>query len=88
MMDLPGRVELNAALRWVDTLHNNNGGAVGTVPAYTDLNVRIGWHWSRSVDLALIGKNLLHAHHPEYGPPALDREELERSVSAQVIWRY
>ena len=28
-----GSVEFDAALRWVDTLHNNNGAVAGTVPA-------------------------------------------------------
>ncbi len=33
-MDLPHDVELDAGLRWVDTLHNNNGPNPGTVPSY------------------------------------------------------
>jgi iron complex outermembrane receptor protein len=87
-MDLPNDVDLDAMLRWVDTLHNNSGATVGTVPSYFELNLRIGWRPTRNLELSLVGENLLHDHHPEYGFPGPTREEIARSVYAKVAWKY
>ena len=87
-MDLPHRVELDAALRWVDTLHNNRGSTVGTVPSYFELDVRLGWHPTDRLELSIVGQNLLHDQHPEYGFPDSTREEITRSVYGKVTWRW
>ncbi len=87
-MELPGRVELDAALRWVDILHNNNGPNPGTVPDYFELDARLGWHLTSRVELSVVGQNLLDDHHPEYGFPGPGREEIRRSVFARITWRY
>ena len=87
-LNLPHGWQLDAALRWVDMLHNNNGGAPGTVPAYTELDLHAAWQFAPHLELALIGRNLLHAHHPEYGPPSPQREQLQREVFAKVAWKY
>jgi iron complex outermembrane receptor protein len=87
-LDLPKNVELDTDLRWVDTLYNNNGPTPGTVPSYFELDIRLGWHPTSHVELAVVGQNLLHDHHPEYGFPSPTREEVERSFYAKVIWRY
>ncbi len=87
-VDLPRNVELDSGLRWVDTLHNNNGPNPGTVPGYFELDVRLGWHPTRSLELSLVGQNLLHDHHPEYGFPGPAREEIQRSVYGKATWRF
>jgi len=87
-MDLPKNVELNAGLRWVDTLHNNDGTTVGTVPSYFELDVRIGWHVTKNLELSVVGQNLLHDRHPEYGFPSPTREEIKRSVYGKIAWQF
>jgi len=87
-MDLKHNVELDAGLRWVDTLHNNNGPTVGTVPSYFELDAHLSWRPSEALELSIVGQNLLHDHHPEYGFPNATREEIERSVYGKVVWRY
>jgi iron complex outermembrane recepter protein len=87
-VDLPHHAEFDAGLRWVDTLHTNNGAIPGTVPAYFELDSRLGWQVSRRLELSLAGQNLLHAHHPEYGFPDPARVEIERSVYGKFVWRY
>lgn len=87
-MDLSQRFELDAHLRWVDTLHNNNGGRVGTVPAYTELDVRLGVRLSDQLRLSIVGRNLLHDRHPEFGRPGIDRVEISRSVFGRLTLRY
>ncbi len=83
-LNLPGRLELDAGLRWVDTLHL----AAGTVPAYFEMDTRLAWHAGERLELSIVGQNLLHNHHPEYGVPDPTRVEIERSVYGKVAWRY
>lgn len=87
MFDLPHQVQLDAALRWIDTLHINNGPVLGVVPSYFEADVRAGWHITSRLDIALIAHNLLHAHHPEYGFPDANRIEATRSIIGKVTWR-
>jgi iron complex outermembrane receptor protein len=87
-LDLPQHVELDAGLRWVDTLYINNGGVLATVPSYADMDVRVGWHPTQRLDFSIVGQNLLHDHHPEFGVPDPSREEIVRSVLGKVTWRF
>ncbi len=84
---LPGQVEVDAGLRWVDTLHNNNGPTPGMVPSYIDLNLRLAWHPNSQLELSVAAQNLLHDQHPEYGFPNPNRPEVERSVYGKLVWR-
>jgi iron complex outermembrane recepter protein len=91
-IDLPRSVTFDATLRWVDTLHIDNGPTggpvVGTVPSYFELDSRLGWFITRKLELAVTGQNLLHAYHPEYGFPSPTREEIVRSVYARLTWGF
>ncbi|HTB80694.1 MAG TPA: TonB-dependent receptor [Opitutaceae bacterium] len=87
-MDLPQNLSLDAGLRWVDVLHINNGPNVGTVPSYFELDVRLGWNVTKRLELSVVGQNLLHDHHPEYGFPGPTQEEIQRSVYGKAVWRY
>jgi len=81
LIDLPGRVELDSWLRWVDRL------PFPEVASYTELDLHLGWHPRRSVELSLVGQNLLHGSHPEFGAgPA--REEVERGYYGKVAWSF
>jgi iron complex outermembrane receptor protein len=87
-MDLPQHMELDARLRWVDTLHNNNGSNPGTVPSYFELDARLSWRPVKRLELSIVGQNLLHDQHPESGFPGPTREEIARSVYGQVSWEF
>jgi iron complex outermembrane recepter protein len=87
-MDLPDSVSLDTMLRWVDTLHNNSGATPGTVPSYMELNARLSWQPTKDVELSLVGQNLLHPEHPEYGFPSPTREEIVRSVYGKLAWHF
>jgi iron complex outermembrane recepter protein len=87
-LSLLRHAELSAALRWVDTLHTNNGPTPGTVPSYFEMDTRLAWHATDRLELSLVGQNLLHDHHPEYGFPGPTRGEIERSVYGKLAWRY
>jgi iron complex outermembrane receptor protein len=79
--DLPHDVELDFKLFRVGSLPQP------VVPSYTELDVRVSWHVTPRVELSLVGRNLLHDSHPEYGDP-LPRSEIERNVYGQVRWRF
>jgi iron complex outermembrane receptor protein len=89
-MDLPRGITVDAALRWVDALHIDNGpngGAVsGIVPAYWQLDTRLAWQPTRNLTLSLVGQNLLREYHPEYGYPSPQRAQIARSVFARFTW--
>ena len=87
-LNLPRHTEFDTALRWVDTLHTNNGPVVGTVPSYFELDSHLAWHASDRLEFALVGQNLLHNRHPEYGFPEPSRPEIERSAYGKFTWRY
>jgi iron complex outermembrane receptor protein len=89
-MDLPRSLTLDSALRWIDTLRLDNsptgGPAVGDVPSYWELDTRLSWHPTRKLTLSLVGQNLLHEYHVEYGYPSAAREQIARSVFARFTW--
>jgi iron complex outermembrane receptor protein len=82
LMDLPGRVELDGTLRYVARL------PAPVVPAYTELDLRLGWRPTDALELSLAGQNLLHARHPEFGAPSPLRQEVQRNVYGKVTWRF
>jgi len=87
-MDLPQRVELDAALRRVGTRALNSGSQIGTVPAYWEMDLRLGWHPRENIDVSVVGQNLLHDRHAEYGFPGPTRVEIERGVYAKIAWQF
>jgi iron complex outermembrane receptor protein len=76
---LSERLHADAALRHVGRL------GVAAVPSYTELDVRLAWQVSPQLELALTGRNLLHAEHMEYGSnPAGVQAGLRQSVPRSV----
>ncbi len=62
-MNLGHAVTLDADMRYVDALPNPS------VPAYVEVDGRIGWNVTDKIQLSLAGQNLLHDHHQEYPAP-------------------
>jgi iron complex outermembrane recepter protein len=64
------------------------------VDAYTELNFRLGWRALPSLELALVGADLLHDSHAEAGtvPSALNADpgiyEMERAVWLDAVWTW
>ncbi len=87
-IDLSRKVELDTALRWVDKLTFNDNNVPGTVPSYFELDARVGWQATKQLELSLVGQNLLHAYHVEFGAPEPAQEEIQRTVYAKATWRF
>jgi iron complex outermembrane receptor protein len=58
------------------------------VPSYFELDVRVAWRPVKNLELSVVGQNLLHDHHPEYGFPSPTREEIGRSVYGKMSWQF
>lgn len=83
MVTLPGDVDLDAVLRYVDSL--NQPGPL--VPAYLTMDLRVAWRPRKDLELSIVGQNLLDNQHPEFGSgPGL--REIPRSVYGKVVWQF
>jgi len=87
-MDLPHGVALDADFRFVDSLRTDNGGVAAAVPAYYELGVRLAWQVTKNLELSVVGQNLLHREHPEYGVPGPGNEEIQRTVFGKAALRF
>ncbi|HEV2856415.1 MAG TPA: TonB-dependent receptor [Thermoanaerobaculia bacterium] len=79
-VDLPGRLELDTWLRYVNRLPSPR------VPAYTELDLRLGWRATDRLELSLVGQNLLHDQHAEFFTAM--PKEVERGVYGKATWRF
>ena len=69
------------------SLRYNSGLPNPAVPAYTELDAQWTWSVSPSLEVALIGKNLLHASHAEFGL-AQNASMFERSAMLKLVHRF
>ena len=72
---------LDGGFRYVSEIVNQQ------VPAYAELEVRLGWQPVAALELSLAGGNLLHEQHAEFGTPAA-RRDIQRGVYGMVQWHY
>lgn len=81
LWDLPGDFEFDATFRYVGALPRPQ------TPAYSTLDLRLGWQPVPNVDVSIVGRNLLDAKHPEYRGGAVSRE-VGRSVYLMLTCRF
>jgi iron complex outermembrane receptor protein len=86
-VDLPAGFELDAQLRRLSEVESVMLPVGASVPAYTELDMRLAWHALERVELSLVGQNLLHDHHAELATPT-SGGLIERSVYGRVALRY
>jgi iron complex outermembrane receptor protein len=79
--DLSERLSFDTTLRYVGPLRNQ------LVPGYTELDAQLRWAPNQAFEFALIGQNLLHPEHREFGSAATGRQ-IERNGSAVVTWHF
>jgi iron complex outermembrane receptor protein len=79
-LDVTPTIELDGTLIYVSHLPDPD------VPAYTTLDLRLGWQPIQGLEFSLIGRNLLDGQHPEFGSTP-NRREIERSVLVRAVWR-
>ncbi|MDH5639744.1 MAG: TonB-dependent receptor [Nitrospira sp.] len=76
--------EFDAWYRYVERLPTRN------VPGYHTLDVRIGWHLSRSLSIDAIGQNLLDKTHTEFRTTSGGTQptDVQRAGLVRLTWRY
>jgi iron complex outermembrane receptor protein len=88
-LDLPGHVEFNSALYYVDRQVAAAGLGTATIPAYVRLDLGLTWHPTRSLEIGVWGQNLIDDRHQEF--PSLKssvQTEIPRGVFGRITWKY
>jgi iron complex outermembrane receptor protein len=80
-VNLGGGVSWDARLRYVGALPHPY------VADYGELDTRLGWKVSRSLEVSLSGFNLLHPHHLEFREDG-ETDEIPRSYFVDARWRF
>jgi iron complex outermembrane receptor protein len=81
--DLPHGWKFDAAYRHVSKLSHQS------VPAYGEMDLRLGWQVWSNLELSLMGQNLLHAHHAEFiAGGGGGAREIERSIYGKLLWNF
>jgi len=52
------------------------------------MDTRLGWNPSPSLELAIVGRNLLDKQHPEFGGPGPTREEVLRNAYVKLTLKF
>ena len=86
-MDFPHGVTLDAAVRYVDNVPALD------IESYFEMDVRIGWQVTKNLEVSLVGQNLLHDQHAEFGPSYINTQdgkisEIPRSLFARITWQF
>jgi len=83
-MDLPYHFEWDPTIRYTDVLTSEG------IPPYWEMDVRLGWHPVPSLELALVGQNLLQDHHPENpsSNPTTPMVEIQRGFYGKATWKW
>jgi len=79
--DLGARLRADLALRYVARLPQ------AVLPSYHELDARLAWQVRPDLEIALVGRNLLHPRHAEFGA-AGSRQLIERTVFASAVLRF
>ena len=79
--DLPRNLQHDLSLRHVDSL------PAPVVPSYSELELRFAWQPRDNLELSLVGRNLLHDSHPEFGDVS-SRSEYQRDFFGRVRWQF
>jgi len=81
-MNLPWQLQFDLWLRYIEELPALN------VPSYVTLDVRLGWRPFQSLELSLVGQNLVEYRHAEFVEPNVIPAQIERGVYGKVTWRF
>lgn len=86
-MDLPRGVTFDTTLRYVDNLPYFH------IESYFELDARLAWQINKNLEVSLVGQNLLHDQHAEFGPSYINTQagrvtDIPRGVYTRITWRF
>lgn len=89
LLDLPHELEFDTSVYYLSKIPNSN------IDSYTRLDMRLGWHVDKDLDLSLSLQNLLNNEHAEFlefsgfsGPLGLQSTQSERSFLLQLKLKF
>jgi iron complex outermembrane receptor protein len=82
-LDLPGDFALDAGFRYVSRVIN----PTVTVPGYGELDLRLAWLPIPKLELSIVGQNLLHDRHGEFGTTGSE-QIIKRGVYTKAVWSF
>jgi iron complex outermembrane receptor protein len=87
-LDLPAGLQLDAMFRDLTALKRLPPVTSGDgIPGYAELELRVAWRGWKQLEISVVGENLLHDHHVEFGAPAA-RGEIQRGAYAKMAWGF
>jgi iron complex outermembrane receptor protein len=85
-VNLSRHLEWDSSLYYVGRLRE---GGNGPVPAYSRVDTRLGWRLGSSLEISVVGQNLLSPRHPEFHDAyEIHRTLMQRSALGRVTWRF
>jgi len=81
-LDLPHNFQFDTMLYHVNRNKSRN------IPAYSRLDIRLGWNPTEHINLSIMVQNLLDGNHPELNELLEVATETERSFYFKVIFNY
>jgi iron complex outermembrane receptor protein len=90
--ELPQDLELDLRLRYVDRIVAGPPvpGLGVSIPAYLSLDARLGWRPHPSLELSIVGQNLLDSTHPEFYSESFQGalSEVPRGYYLKARWQF
>lgn len=90
--DLRENVQADVWLRYVGERKPsaNAGAKPQSVDPYTTLDMRLAWQPMKTLELSLVGQNLIHSQHVQFRTNILDviPTQISRDVYLQLLWHF
>jgi iron complex outermembrane receptor protein len=83
-------VDLGRGFEFDSALHYVAARTSLEIPAYLELDLRVGWRMSDNAEFSLVGQNLLDRAHPEFKPSFFGTQatEVQRSIHGKITLRF
>jgi iron complex outermembrane receptor protein len=83
------KLEFDNILYYVGGLNRGNGNLNKGIPSYVRLDTRLGYFFTKNLDLSIGIQNLLDQRHSEFKAATYNqRTELGRTYYAKLVWQY
>ena len=79
---MPHRLDWDVSVYGVGALPDQG------VPRYDRVDTRLGWQASESLELSIVGQNLLTPRHPEFGDDAPLHTIAQRNILLKLDWKF
>ena len=82
-------VNLGRTFEWDQTIGYTGPLAVGNIPGYVRLDIRVGWRLGEFTEFSVTGQNLLEPRHAEFPDSQLIDNMLDqRSIFGKITWHF